>query len=654
MSSPRTLLDNAAQKLPSPNGVALAIMELWEDEQTSVEQLSQLVKSDPALSGRLLRLANSAAMGTFSKVSSIPAAIVKVGMKTVGQLAVAFSLIDQYLDDHCKSFDYNKFWLQCVLTALICRGLGQQTALAPPDNLFSCALMMRIGLLAFATIYPDEYASLLDSQPENLTAAECDQFGFDHNELSLEMLLDFGVAEELAGPARFHERPEASGFAEKSPEYKLTQLFHLGFRLSDSVLRVGAEITQKRLTTWPQVRRFGLTAAQIAEVLDESVTEWEDWSKLLRLPAPEGRLPSGSPGETPNKVELKEPPADQSRIVQAAIDSALNVVLMSRAGQQHPLNKVFGELNVVAWVFQDQKEMLRLLVEMRPHLLIMDDYGHDELHAKREKLCRLIRSTEWGRAIYIMALFGDNERDRIAEAFRAGIDAAYMRSDLSSQELDARLDAVRRSADAHLQYQKDRVELRRIANQLAMSQRRAEVLSLTDQLTGLPNRRSALDAMEQAWHQEAHPERPMSVIMIDIDHFKRINDTFGHAAGDKVLVDVATTLKLDLGQHDSVYRVGGEEFLFLSTSSTFKQLVLNAERLRRRVAALEMSFEAESIKVTISLGVAQRSEEHARFDMLLVHADQALYAAKAIGRNRINVYRNKQIIPLPRPGEQAS
>ncbi|MCF7997172.1 MAG: HDOD domain-containing protein, partial [Chromatiaceae bacterium] len=140
-------------------------MELWEDEQTSVEQLSQLVKSDPALSGRLLRLANSAAMGTFSKVSSIPAAIVKVGMKTVGQLAVAFSLIDQYLDDHCKSFDYNKFWLQCVLTALICRGLGQQTALAPPDNLFSCALMMRIGLLAFATIYPDEYASLLDSQP---------------------------------------------------------------------------------------------------------------------------------------------------------------------------------------------------------------------------------------------------------------------------------------------------------------------------------------------------------------------------------------------------------------------------------------------------------------------------------------------------------
>ncbi|WP_462320868.1 sensor domain-containing diguanylate cyclase [Halochromatium sp.] len=648
MSSPRTLLDNAAQKLPSPNGVALAIMELWEDEQTSVEQLSQLVKSDPALAGRLLRLANSAAMGTFTKVSSISEAIVKVGMKTVGQLAVAFSLIDQYLDDHCKSFDYNRFWLQCLLMALICRGLGQQTALAPPDNLFSCALMMRIGSLAFATIYPEEYASLLDSEPENLTAAERDQFGFDHNELSLEMLLDFGVAEDLATAARFHERPESSGFAEKSPEYKLTQLFHLGYRLSDSVLKAGVEITLKRLTTWPQVRRFGLmTAAQIAEALEESVSEWEDWSNMLRLPAPEGRLRPSQPseaGETPESLLLQPDPS--------AADSALNVVLISSAGKSHALNAIFSELNVISWVFEDQKEMLRLVVEMRPHLIIMDDYARDDLHAERDKLCRLIRSTEWGRSIYLMALFGDEDREHITEAFRSGIDIAFRQSEMSTQELDARLQAVRRVADLQLKSQKDRVEMRRIANQLALSQRRAELLSLTDQLTGLPNRRSAIDAMQQAWEQESHRERPMSVIMVDIDRFKQVNDTYGHAAGDKVLIEFAETLKQDMGQQEAVYRMGGEEFLFLSSGASFKELILTAERMRRRVAALEISFEEQSLRVTISLGIAQRSEEHTRFDALLVHADQALYAAKSGGRNRINVYRNKQIIPLPRPGEQ--
>ncbi len=650
MSSPRTLLDNAAQKLPSPNGVALAIMELWEDEDASVEQLSQLVKSDPALSGRLLRLANSAAMGTFTKVSSVSEAIVKVGMKTVGQLAVAFSLIDQYLDDHCKSFDYNRFWLQCLLMALICRGLGQQTALAPPDNLFSCALMMRIGSLAFATIYPEEYASLLDSEPENLTAAECQQFGFDHNELSHEMLLDFGVAEDLATAARFHERPEASGFAEKTPEHRLTQLFHLGFRLSDSVLKAGVETTQKRLTTWPQVRRFGLmTAAQIAEALDESVAEWEDWSTMLRLPAPEGPPPSSQPSRGAESLESLLPQADAS-----ASDSTLNLVFISSVGKAHPLNKIFAELNVVAWVFQDQKEMLRLVVEMRPNLIIMDDYSRDDLHAERDKLCRLIRSTEWGRSIYLMALFEDNDRDRITEAFRAGIDIAYRQSEISTQELDARLYAVRRVADQQLKSRKDRVEMRRITNQLALSQRRAELLSLTDQLTGLPNRRSALEAIQQAWEQEAHFERPMSMVMIDIDHFKQVNDTFGHAAGDKVLVDVAETLKRDMGQQETVYRMGGEEFLLLSTGASFKELILAAERMRRRVAALEIRLEEQPLRVTISLGIAQRAEEHARFDALLVHADQALYAAKSSGRNRINVYRNKQIIPLPRPGEKVS
>jgi diguanylate cyclase (GGDEF)-like protein len=328
------------------------------------------------------------------------------------------------------------------------------------------------------------------------------------------------------------------------------------------------------------------------------------------------------------------------------------VVLISSAGESHPLNQTFAELNVIAWVFNDQKEMLRLVVEMRPHLIIVEDYSDRSLHGKRDKLCRLIRSTEWGRSIYLMALFGDNEGAQITQAFRAGVDAAYPRRELTTQEFDARLDAVRRAADLQLQYQKDRIELRRIANQLAMSQRRAEILSLTDQLTNLPNRRSALDAMQQAWQQDSNGERTLSVIMIDIDHFKRINDAFGHAAGDHVLVKVTESLKLDLGQQEGVYRMGGEEFLFMSASMSFKQLILTAERLRRRVAALDIRFDNQPMPVTISLGVAQRTPEHDRFDLLLVHADKALYAAKTNGRNRIHLYRNQQIIPLPRPGEK--
>ncbi|WP_462320133.1 HDOD domain-containing protein [Halochromatium sp.] len=204
LGTPRTLLNNAADRLPSPNGVALAIMELWQDDHTTVEQLAHLVQADPALSGRLLKLANSASLGS-RPVTSINAAIIKVGLKTVGELAVAFSLIDKDLNNHCEAFNYLEFWSHSLLMALICRSLGRHTHIAPPEDLFSCGLMARIGLLAFATIYPREYSDLLTENPSDLAAAEREHFGFDHNELSAEMLSDFGVPDVLAEACKFHE-----------------------------------------------------------------------------------------------------------------------------------------------------------------------------------------------------------------------------------------------------------------------------------------------------------------------------------------------------------------------------------------------------------------------------------------------------------------
>ncbi|MEA1053901.1 GGDEF domain-containing protein, partial [Lamprobacter modestohalophilus] len=106
-----------------------------------------------------------------------------------------------------------------------------------------------------------------------------------------------------------------------------------------------------------------------------------------------------------------------------------------------------------------------------------------------------------------------------------------------------------------------------------------EVLSLTDQLTGLGNRRSAIEALGQAWSVSDRSTQPMSVIMIDIDHFKRINDQFGHAAGDQVLADVAIALKALTREGEASYRMGGEEFLLLGSASDVKRLIVVAERL---------------------------------------------------------------------------
>jgi diguanylate cyclase (GGDEF)-like protein len=635
LSTPRTLLDNAADKLPSPNGVASAIMELWEDDNTTVQQLAHLVQADPALTGRLLKLANSAAFAS-RPVTSISEAIIKLGMKTVGQLAVAFSLIDKDFDAHCKSFDYPRFWSHSLFMALVCRGIGRLTGVAPPDDLFSCALMARIGLLAFATVYPDEYSDLLDANPDDQTEAERRKFGFDHNELSAEMLADFGVPEVLAEPARFHEKPETSGFAKGSRSLRLTDAFCLGYRIADLFMGSGTERTRKTIKTLAQVKRLGLAPEPVIEVFDQSVTEWEEWSQIFDLPTPSVRQQKG----------FTRKDADETAATEA--ERGMRALLVSGAGEHHPLAGLLPDAGVQTHTFESHREMLKFALQIRPQLIVVDATEQED---KRDKLFRLIRSTEWGKSVYIITVLDEADSDNITRAFQAGIDA-HIHRDIGADELESRLQAVRRLFDLQLTWQKDRAELRRIANELALSQRRTEVLSLTDQLTNLPNRRSALAAMQQAWRTSNRADMPMSVVMIDIDLFKNVNDTHGHAAGDKVLVDVAKVLRDDIRDGDSVFRMGGEEFLLLSSTSDLKQLVVAAERLRRRIETLTIEFEEKHIRVTISLGMAQREADQKDFDELLVAADQALYAAKSEGRNCICYYRRERVqkLNVPRQG----
>ena len=234
---------------------------------------------------------------------------------------------------------------------------------------------------------------------------------------------------------------------------------------------------------------------------------------------------------------------------------------------------------------REQDDFLRLALQIQPQLMVIgEDAG-----VEKDRLYRLIRSTEWGKKVYIISILGRCDSEQVTHALSAGADIC-VHKDIGTQELEAHLQVVQRFFDLQAKWENDRAELRRIANELALSHRRMEILSLTDQLTGLGNRRSAIDALGQAWSMSDRSNQPMSVIMLDIDHFKRINDQFGHAAGDQVLADVARALKDDTRQGEASYRMGGEEFLLLGsgvghqalTSSPIKRLIVVAERLRRR------------------------------------------------------------------------
>lgn len=159
-----------------------------------------------------------------------------------------------------------------------------------------------------------------------------------------------------------------------------------------------------------------------------------------------------------------------------------------------------------------------------------------------------------------------------------------------------------------------------------------------DHLTGLSNRRAFFEAAELELMRRKKALRPVALIMLDADHFKAINDRYGHPAGDAVLCQLAETMKAVCRQVDVLARIGGEEFAIILPSVDLAGAVAVAERLRTEVEQAPAIYEQHAIAYTISLGVAVMEEDMSGFDALIKRADQAMYQAKHQGRNQTGIY----------------
>jgi diguanylate cyclase (GGDEF)-like protein len=157
-------------------------------------------------------------------------------------------------------------------------------------------------------------------------------------------------------------------------------------------------------------------------------------------------------------------------------------------------------------------------------------------------------------------------------------------------------------------------------------------MAATDELTGIPNRRSILEVLGREYARARRYAEPLAVLMIDIDHFKEVNDTRGHAAGDAVLKGVASTLHSTVRDSDFAGRYGGEEFLAILPHQDQRGALIAAERIRRKIADSEMG--PDRLKVTVSIGVGAIAADGV--EAMLSRADRAMYAAKAAGRNRVS------------------
>ena len=186
------------------------------------------------------------------------------------------------------------------------------------------------------------------------------------------------------------------------------------------------------------------------------------------------------------------------------------------------------------------------------------------------------------------------------------------------------------------------IGIRRLFTDMRRQERQLDALARTDALTGLPNRREILERLGREIERGERAGHPVAVLMFDIDHFKQVNDTWGHAVGDRVLQAVAETAQDSLRRIDSCGRIGGEEFLVLLPETGEADAQAAAERLRAAIAQRPITHAGQPLRVTVSIGVAVRPLGGAPLDtdMLIHNADQALYIAKEAGRDRVAMLSN--------------
>lgn len=275
-------------------------------------------------------------------------------------------------------------------------------------------------------------------------------------------------------------------------------------------------------------------------------------------------------------------------------------------------------------IAQDGEEAFRLFQEHHASMVITDWMMP---HLDGPGLCARIRETEKdGEDLCFIILLTSKES---SEDLASGIDAGandFITKPFHRLELQARLSNGQRILDLQAQLQKKKAE--------------ADHLARTDALTQLMNRRAMLDTMRLDEDRMRRERRPLGMVMIDLDHFKSINDNFGHATGDAVLQGAAECFASTIRGGDYVGRWGGEEFLIALPGADIIQCAEVAERCRNRLSAMRFdNGKGEAIQVTASFGTAS-AEGADRVELLdlVEHADRALYWAKDCGRNRVKIY----------------
>lgn len=604
----------AAVNLPSPAGIALEIIRLTQKPTLNIEDLVRPVQADPVLTGRVLKMANAAINNPGGAVLSAREALMKVGTNALAHLALSLSIMDRNRSGTCSAFDYDFFWSSSLLKGLSMQLLSRHKSSIHPDEAFSIGLLSQIGRLALAQIYPEEYAVCLQEKHKSLLAIEREMFMIDHEQITQAMLEDWGVSEWITGALRDSCSLQEEHADANDPATTLV------LQLRVASILAGDHGLDGNIKNLPSLlNHLNLSYPQFDEIRNQLYEEWCQWGRLLCVPTDanftpwEEQEPERDNPINPNglKILVVEDDRTELKILSTYLKKQGHKVLAAADGNQ----------------------ALHELILHRPQVIITD-YQMEPMDGL--SLTRALKTSHETQSIYVILITAENDTSLMAAAFDAGVND-FIYKPIRHEELNARIIGAKRALIQQADRSQEQEHIRRQAIDLASAKRRVEFVSITDSLTDLPNRRYALSKLDQEWNTFLHKGRSLTILSLDLDHFKTVNDNHGHDTGDAVLQHFANILRQAIRSEDTACRMGGEEFIVIAPNKDPAMVQAICERIRSRVEMQQPEHLNLSMAITVSIGAAIANEvlDKAGWVDTLKRSDQALYQAKQAGRNTV-------------------
>lgn len=494
-------LIDAHINLPSAPTVAVQILNTVQNKESSLQDLEKIISADPALTGKMLRVANSAFYSLPNEVSNVSRAFAILGTNVITNIALSFVIANELRGEQQSHFNFNYFWRRSVTTAVAAKLVTELLGIRN-DDIFVTALLQDIGILTMYLSLGHDYSAFLKSSKEHhetgVINSEQEKYQYDHQQLGEILLKSWRLPESITTPLRYHHEPK------KAPEkHKQTaEILHIANLLAS--IYNGRGCSEKaRLLQDKMESLFNISPDRTRDFLDEVAQ---------------------------NTVEMLQ-------------------VFELDPGKMKPYSQMLQEAN--------------------------DELG---------------------------------------------------RLNMSYEQLVLELKESKEKSE-------------RFANKLRKANSQLEQLAFLDGLTGLYNHRYFQENLTKELKRSKRYNRSFSLIMFDIDHFKQVNDTFGHPAGDQVLTNMAEQMGQSVRPNDILARYGGEEFVAILPETGSAGLERCAERLRLCVESLTTVVRDTSIQVTISCGgtVFNPAMSEITKQDLIDTIDRALYQSKDNGRNRVTI-----------------